>query len=293
LGKIYQRLPFEIPAVHAIYWNYWRRYGKYRQRSGLYLEVHVVDHCNLNCRSCNHYSPLSKPWFIEASEFEKDVKRMSVIAGNKVDTFRLLGGEPLLHEKLTSLVKTARKYFPDKRTRLQILTNGTLLKNQSDLFWETCKEAGVDIIITYYPVNIDYAALEVLSKKWGVGLSLIDYDPSKNKTMFNLALDKTGGQDITESFKKCPVANTCAILKDGKIYQCAIAAHINIFNEYFNQDFSILGDDCIDIYKIKKVDEIFEFLNKPAPFCRYCTHKYEETRTEWKTTQKEISEWVG
>ncbi|MDR2343373.1 MAG: hypothetical protein LBD86_02430, partial [Spirochaetaceae bacterium] len=89
LGKIYQKLPFEIPAVHAIYWSYWRKYGKYHQRSGLYFEVHVVDHCNLNCCKCNHYSPLSKPWFIDIADFEKDMQRMARIARNRVDTIRL------------------------------------------------------------------------------------------------------------------------------------------------------------------------------------------------------------
>jgi MoaA/NifB/PqqE/SkfB family radical SAM enzyme len=289
---MYQKLPFEIPEVHAIYWNYWRKYGRYRQRSGLYFEVHVVDHCNLNCCNCNHYSPLSKPWFIDIADFEKDIQRMARIAGNKVDTIRLLGGEPLLHNNLISLIETVRKYFPDKSTRLQILTNGVLLKKQEDAFWKTCKTANTDIMITYYPINLDIAALEVLAKKWGVSLSYVDYNPQKNKTMFSLALDKTGEQDMRISFQKCPVANTCATLKDGKIYQCAIAAHINIFNEYFGQNFSLVDDDYIDIYKAKKINEIFEFLNNPVPFCRYCTHKYEETRTEWKITKKEISEWV-
>jgi MoaA/NifB/PqqE/SkfB family radical SAM enzyme len=292
LGKIYQKLPFEIPLLHSIYWKYWQKYGRYRRRSGLYFEVHVVDHCNLNCGKCAHFSPLSKPYFIDTAEFEKDIKRMSQLVKNKADTIRLLGGEPLLHENFNGLMKIVRNYFPDTGTRLQILTNGTLLARQDDTFWQTCKTANAEIIITYYPIKLDTEAIDSLVKKWDIKLSYTDYDPNKNKTMFNLSLDKSGGQDILQSYLKCPMSNTCTILKDGKLYMCAISAYINIFNEYFNQDFSISEADYIDIYKIKTVDEIFEFISRPVPFCRYCTHKYEETRTEWKVSAKEISEWI-
>lgn len=26
---------------------------------GYHIEMHVVDHCNLNCFGCNHFSPLA------------------------------------------------------------------------------------------------------------------------------------------------------------------------------------------------------------------------------------------
>jgi hypothetical protein len=136
------------------------------------------------------------------------------------------------------------------------------------------------------------AAIDELAKKWDVELAYVDYDTQKNKTMFSLALDKSGSQDASQSYLKCPMSNTCTILKSGKLYMCAISAYIDIFNEYFNQSFSVLDTDCIDIYKIQTVDEIFEFLSKPVPFCRYCTHKYEETRTDWCVSKKIESEWL-
>ena len=37
---------------------------------GYELEIHVVDHCNLNCAGCNHFTPLAKPFFIEVKDFE-------------------------------------------------------------------------------------------------------------------------------------------------------------------------------------------------------------------------------
>lgn len=37
-----------------------------------YIEMHLVDHCNLNCRSCSHYSPVSPERFASPEEADRD-----------------------------------------------------------------------------------------------------------------------------------------------------------------------------------------------------------------------------
>ena len=32
---------------------------------GFWLEVHLAEHCNLNCKGCSHFSPLAEKEFIE------------------------------------------------------------------------------------------------------------------------------------------------------------------------------------------------------------------------------------
>jgi hypothetical protein len=32
---------------------------------GFELEIHIVDHCNLNCAGCNHFTALAKEYYIE------------------------------------------------------------------------------------------------------------------------------------------------------------------------------------------------------------------------------------
>ena len=36
------------------------------------LEYHIVDHCNLNCAGCSHFSPLAEHWFVDPEAFERD-----------------------------------------------------------------------------------------------------------------------------------------------------------------------------------------------------------------------------
>jgi hypothetical protein len=39
-----------------------------------YLEHHIVDHCNLNCIGCSHFSPLAEKWFEDFETFKLDFK---------------------------------------------------------------------------------------------------------------------------------------------------------------------------------------------------------------------------
>ena len=53
--------------------NYIPPYSSYKYKSiyeGNILEIHLVDHCNLNCGGCNHFSPIAKPWFIDPNYFK-------------------------------------------------------------------------------------------------------------------------------------------------------------------------------------------------------------------------------
>jgi hypothetical protein len=80
-------------------------------------------------------------------------------------------------------------------------------------------------------------------------------------------------------------------LRDGKIYPCPTAANIEIFNKYFDRHLELSPKDYIDIYEAGSMDEIFEFLKSPVPFCRFCTHN--SVSVEWRTSEKVISEWTN
>lgn len=44
----------------------------------VHLETHVCDHCNLNCKACNNFSPFVKePSYADIGQFESDLKRLA------------------------------------------------------------------------------------------------------------------------------------------------------------------------------------------------------------------------
>jgi len=252
------------------------------------IEVHVVEHCNLNCKGCNHFSSLAKEEYLKPEQFEKDFTRLAELS-KKYYAIKILGGEPLLHPRLTEFFDIARKYFPN--TPIQVTTNGILLKNQSNDFWQNCKKNKIIISISRYPIKLNEKELKNIAKTHRV--KLLFNGSTTEERMCKLPIDLTGSQDMKKSFQKCAISwGCCTTLRDGKIYNCCIAAHIKFFNEYFKQSLEISEKDYIDIYKVNNKNEIIDFLEKPFPFCRYCKTSEIKFSQRWGVSNKEISEWI-
>jgi MoaA/NifB/PqqE/SkfB family radical SAM enzyme len=252
------------------------------------IEVHVTEHCNLNCKGCNHFSCLAEEEYLATDQFEKDIKRLSQLSKKYYD-IKILGGEPLLHPQITDFFRITRNYFSS--TRIQITTNGILLPKQDDEFWISCRENKITVITSQYPVKLDKKTIKEKAKKHKV--KVVYRGTTAQERMCKMPLDITGSQDMKKSHQKCAISwGCCVTLRDGKIYTCCFAAHIKIFNKFFNQNLMITENDYIDIYKVNNKNEIIKFLAKPFPFCRYCKTSDIKFAQKWDITKKEITEWI-
>jgi len=99
-----------------------------------------------------------------------------------------------------------------------------------------------------------------------------------------------GGYNPEKNFRKCTVALQCVTLCDGKIATCQNIFNMAYFKAYFKKSIEVKETDFIDIYKVKNMDEILEFISKPVSFCRYCTIK--NTPVKWELSKRDISEWT-
>lgn len=72
--------------------------------------VDIVDHCNLNCKSCGHFSPLAPHSFLDIETLESDLKRLSELLRGNIHCFELMGGEVLLHPQLYDFINITAKY---------------------------------------------------------------------------------------------------------------------------------------------------------------------------------------
>lgn len=269
-----------------------------RTQEEMTFEISLVDHCNLSCQMCDHYSQLSDKWFVDMEQFEKDMVRMGQICNHKLAAISLLGGEPTLHPNIIDCLKITRAQFPD--AELIVLTNGTLLLNLENSpngnFWQACKELDIHITVTVYPVKLDFIAIEEKAKEYGVPLAMSSDIHAKNLTKVVKISDKHT-LDLTGSIEKhvcvnCLYFNKFCVLKDGRIYMCPVAAHSNIFNEKFNKNLTIDAKDYLDIYKIESWKDIADFSCQYVPFCSYCDLKRWGHHSEWKTSTKKIEEYI-
>ena len=259
-----------------------------KPKKRLRFETDVAGHCNLNCKSCTHFSPLADPYFVKKEIFEKDFARLSQLAGRNNENIDIMGGEPLLHPEISALAEIARKYFDGP---INIVTNGLLLEKMNEVFWESCGKNNIHIIVTSYPVKLNVKQIKELAKKYSVALKIRTRLMNKH-AWCRLPFDLNGGQNITENRKFCLTVNKCIFLKEGRLATCCLPLVADRFNNYFGKVMEATDGDSIDIYKAKDMGEIYEFLSKPMQFCRYCRIKSWEIGIEWGVSKKDISEWV-
>ncbi|ADK31269.1 radical SAM protein [Brachyspira pilosicoli] len=253
-----------------------------------YIDIHIVEHCNLHCFSCSNFSQIAEEEYLDINSFEKDIKRLSEITNKMINRFSIMGGEPLLNKNCKDYCKILRSYFPN--TSITIITNGILLLQQDEDFWKTLSENSIDIFLTRYNINLRWDEIEKKANEYNIKL-MFSNDINK-KTSFKNVLDLNKNKDSFCNFINCFHANTCIQIKDGKLYTCPIIPNIEHFNKYFNKNLEVTELDYIDIYKAKDYNEILQFLAKPVPFCQYCDISKVRDMGSWMRSNRDISEYI-
>jgi hypothetical protein len=204
---------------------------KHRPGRTLSIDVHLTDHCNLNCAYCSHFSPLAKEWFLDIETFTKDMQRLSGMIADKAPHILLLGGEPLLHPNVEQFFPVARAAFPE--SLITMLTNGLLLRTKGEAFWRACRENKIEIWVSVYP-NMEDAFREAcaVGAQHGVTVAMSGRVDKAVEEFSFIPFDLSGSQPKLKSFALCYAANACVTLRNGRLYTCVQAAHLHIFNDY-------------------------------------------------------------
>lgn len=261
-------------------------------RPKLNFQIHVTEHCNLNCKGCYHFSPLAQEEYLSPEEYRRDLERLAELYHGEMDQILLLGGEPLLHPKLAQFLRISRECFPNREGVIKILSNGILVPKLDDAFWDACVETGTQLWLTKYPINIDYEKIGKIAKDHGIDIQYFSYEPVR--TLGRQPLDLSGTRDYVENFKNCYRANECVMLDHGRLYPCVIPAEIRHFNTYFHMDLKTCEQDYVDIYKVNSVEELQMLMQRPTPFCRYCDRSDVAVYgcVPWQVSQRNIEEWT-
>jgi len=256
-----------------------------------YMIVHIVDHCNLRCKGCDHFACIADENFIPYETVHRDIERLSeIFHGDYIISIAVMGGEPLLHPELKKILQDVRKYFP--HTTIRLTTNGILLLKQDNEFWEICRDNDVTIVNTKYPISLDFEAMQRKAKEENVKFMFFEGSGGDYvKHSFKKIINMKGNSNPADSFSKCHISNYGNMLLDGKFYTCPFSAlSYRIFNKKFGRDLRMTEDDYIDIYKTENKEEFFKFAARPKFYCRYCEGLSPEF--PWSRSRQDISEWV-
>lgn len=245
------------------------------------IEFQIVDHCNLNCRGCAHFSNISEKNSIDARVLVKNMDQFNKRVGY-VYSVALMGGEPLLHPDIVDIIEYTRDRFPISEIR--IVTNGLLLDRMPKEFYRTCRKCRILIYVTKYPPTVNkIPQIRKVLSSYG-----IRYFISSTVRQFSESLNPAGTSDAGNTFGNCG-RKECTIIKNDRLYICSVSAYIDKYNKRFNLD--IPQPEGLNIYNCSS-KEFMDYLKQPAETCKYCTSKYRYP--DWSCSgAAERSDWYG
>ena len=282
---------------------YAKDYKEYlKTHNSITINYAVVSHCNLQCIGCRVHAPIAPKWFVSDQQYGLDINNLIRLGFTKQNLILgYFGGEPLLHPRLANFIQ----YNP---FRSSITTNGKALLNMPINFWAVLSLYKVPLYISIYNrSHIDYIKIFKLAKQYGIEIHNVDDSPdmvnkeqvggrpSKNHFIISRN-DPEGRYNIDEQFKHCQ--SIYPIIQEGKLYKC-IVHNITALNTNFGTNFKLIeGEDYLVLDNIKNKEEIFNWLVKPMPFCKYCgsdetTGSYNHNEyVLWEPSMKKANEWL-
>ncbi len=248
------------------------------------FEVHLVDHCNLECKGCDRFATMCEPAFADLTEFTEDMARMAGLF-SAVRRVHLVGGEPLLHPQVLEFCKVTRATF--KKARITLRTNGTLLMAQDEPFWDALAQDRITLLVDLYPVDVPALEIDLMGKQRGVKVEWVD-GSEKSK----LPIDPRAIADPAESFRQCQGFYNRPLLRDGRLYPCAYVAFGDVFRERFRlPGLQVYPTDWIGIRDEPDPELVFSFLRNPVHWCTNCDFG-NRMQFDWAPTQRHLSEWT-
>ena len=258
-----------------------------------FLDIHVADHCNLGCAGCLHYAPVAPRRFLDPGEYREDLAALAKVPGLQrfFAAIVLMGGEPLLNPALPEISRITRHFFPE--TRIDIATNGLLLKKMPAGFWQACRDASVRLYLSAYPIGIDYDALEALGRENGVETvrqpDALGNDREK-QVFWRHRLDPQGRCSALHSWTICRMDYTLQ-LRGGALYPCNRGAYMDVLNGAFGTEFIHQPGDFVNIADLKSAEDLDSFRRRPHPMCRYCDNDATR-RVNWARSKRDPHEWI-
>lgn len=235
-----------------------------------YLESHVINTCNLNCRGCSHFSNIVKEEDspVEFATFERDFKILGKLFDH-IFMIRLLGGEPLLVPNLTDYVRVVRESFP--KTDLRVVSNGLLIPSADEKMLRELGKLGVTFDISCYPpTNKIRSKIEEKLAKCEVGCNI-----SAPVNEFHRRFNIKGTYNPEEMFQACP-SKICTFVNNGKLSMCPAPQTSRFLNKHFDLDIDCQEDILYLTDPDITADKILEYRSHPLKTCRYCSDKPED-----------------
>lgn len=244
------------------------------------VEMHIADHCNLNCKGCTHFSPVFEK---ELPDFEERMHDVALLKEKMphIMLFSILGGEPFLNPEIGRYAAAIRALLPD--TQIQIVTNGLLIPQLDGEILNTIREQGVVIQISEYrPTYRIRGRIQEKLDEYGVMYQIQPYE-AKQKFIRPLSLS------AHSRHPHACISDQCVNIWNGKIARCPTLMYIDRFNAAFDK--SLPNEGILSLEDCPKGTELLALLERDVPLCRHCV-RFE---TEWESCggRPDVADFAG
>jgi hypothetical protein len=230
-------------------------------------EINAVDHCNIACMDCNHASPGAGKAVASPSAVLNDLSLLS--RHYKSYALKIVGGEPLLHPDLLSLLRAVRE--SNICEYISLVTNGTLLSQMADEIWAELDEVELSIYPGTRPMlETHLPSVQRSAARHQVKLVISPYEE------FRITFSTIGTADAgltRRIYRNCRLANLwgCQSVHEGYFFKCPKCIYVpRILDAPVRYDYREDGLKITDSPDFLR--QLSEYLGSQEPLsaCRYC-----------------------
>ena len=240
-------------------------------------QISVTERCTLSCINCAHACNYVS---INDNDLPLDVVKKSADSFfsvcDYVNTFVLIGGEPLLYKDLASVIDYIGENYRERIYKIQITTNGTIIPTEEII--EKCIKWNVFFLISNYSsqipkLELQYSKLTNLLKTSGIEFALFPKETEWTDYGFESVERDDNPIELIKVFDACHTE--CHEVRGEKFYFCVMARSVN---ENMNRGVGI--NDYLDLSKLNPKSEedkriFMEYslgfsINGYLEMCKYC-----------------------
>lgn len=282
------------------------------------IEFYITNVCNLSCDGCNRFNNLKFKGWQDWAEYSDIYAQWAELVD--IEQIVILGGEPTLNPTLTYWIYGLRKLWP--QASIQVLTNGTRLPQQRDLY-QACLDTNTWIGISMHhkdlkdelfaavrgflqDTNIYQESATSLPGKGGNyyfedanGVNVIIW---KQFTFLQNSLLPQGdswtlyNSDPTKAHRNCVFVKYKSYhMIHGQLHKCGPAPLYIEFDQQFNLALTSEDRTLVHAYRGYTPEDarrlghdLFANIDQVIPQCKFCPEEFQSHRISLENLRSKI-----
>lgn len=184
--------------------------------------ITITSKCTFRCRNCDQLMPYytkETHWEVDIDEIDETLKAFFSKADYLVSFF-VVGGEPLLYDRLPELMEMICENYGDRIGYIQIISNGSIIPSNELI--DVIKKYGIDIRLSDYTCSINYAK-RLEDVKQILRMNGISYSMSKYEKWYDTGIPGREAEQFKDMIHIKQHAIDCApchVIANKKFYYC-------------------------------------------------------------------------